>query len=62
MDIDCKERVAYDLMRFIQSSHTYDNPAKGDKEKVLDLYSECLSAVSGKRNWKPEMCGTVHRG
>ena len=58
---DCKERVAFDLMRLIQSSHNFDANERVGKDNVLDLYNECLTAVSGKRNWKPAVCGTIQR-
>lgn len=39
-----KERVAYDLARWINS----DGKAR-DQKAILDLYAECLSATSDRR-------------
>lgn len=47
MEIDCKERVAFDLMKLILDSP--DSASANDRATVLDLYSECLSAVRGHR-------------
>ena len=57
---DCKERVSFDLMKMIMSQHSLAGDVN-DRSKVLDLYAECLVAVSGNRNRKPVSCGTIHR-
>ncbi len=53
MNIDCKERVAFDLMTRIMGQHVLAGEIN-DRGKVLDLFAECLEAVSGHRNNKPK--------
>ena len=51
----CQEAIAYDLMRDIMFEDP-NRPKPNTAEfrgYVLDLYSECLVAVSGKRSVSP---------
>lgn len=50
MEIDCKERVAFDLMNLILGSA--ESGAANDRATILDLYNECLTAVRGHRGGK----------
>ena len=53
MEIDCKERVAFDLMKMILIQPTMTDKRPFDYDGMLDLYLECLKAVRGTRNQKP---------
>ncbi len=42
------ERVAYDLTLLILSHER----SEATRERILDLYGECLAATKGGRDWK----------
>lgn len=44
VESDSKERVAYDLMKYVISN----GQRIGDKDDILKLYVECLGAVWGR--------------
>lgn len=51
-----KEQVAYDITAKILGSGTW---SRMDKAAILDLYTECLEATSGKRNKEAGLIATI---
>jgi hypothetical protein len=49
-DSGSPERVAYDLMKYLQALVTEKSSVEARKNAFLDLYAECLHATRGYRN------------
>lgn len=50
---DCKERVAFDQMTLIESVEEKEESRKDPRKYYLQLYRECLQAISGGRGSGP---------
>ena len=53
---DCKERVAFDMMKLLAELDTgsITERIKNPKKYIFDLYSECWAVVSGGRAGETE--------
>lgn len=52
LNLTTKEEVAYKLMNDISGQEGLDKDKSTYREKILDLYAECLSATGGHRRAK----------